>query len=295
MHYQPIGQIIYNYGPAFFSHGLAHKIFTGLRLSIINTGIQFQKSTFLAEDAWKTIPFSQTAPNPFQKLLNHMSSIPGLLEGVSKLHISATAQKTSFVDRIYHSCEQLVLKLDKWYDRYKDPGLESKRAEDEFPSDSEYQFSDHANANGMLLYWASLVIVQTVSYRLLPYTNVEQDVFSLRANAMASAREAATSIVRSSGWFSQPDRGMLGRYMLGFPAGVALKFFASQQNQNNEPYYFRTITAGEEPRIVPENADMIWWLVKIFKMMNMEGHPLPKEPGWRGPASRVCSSSLPPY
>lgn len=274
MHYQPIGQMMFNYGPAFFSEGTAHKLFTGLRLSIITAGIQFQKSTFLAEDAWRTIPFSKTPPSSFQRLLDQMTYIPGLLEEASRLQSATIGRKAINVDKIRSTCERLIRELDNWYGCYRGIWQETECIDLEFPSDTEYQFADHTEAHAMILWWTSLVIVHTVASRLTLYLPAEESVLPSNNDPITSARGAALSIMKSIRWFLRPEQGIMGRYTVGFPAGVALKYFALQVNSNETPHYFETPAKGQIYQLPAENAEIIGWLIKAFKSMHMKGYPI---------------------
>ncbi|KAL9622430.1 MAG: hypothetical protein Q9160_003275 [Pyrenula sp. 1 TL-2023] len=265
---------MYNYGPAFFSEGTSHKLFTGLRLSIITAGIQFQKSTYLAEDDWRTIPFSKVPSSPFQRLLDRMVNIPGLLERVSKLPAATISPKAISVDNLHIACKRLIYELNDWYESYKGIWLETECIDPKFPLDSEYQFVNHTDAHAMILWWTSIIIVHTVAYRLTLYMPAEAGFLPLDSSPIITVRGAALSIIKSINWFLRPEQGIIGRYTIGFSAGVALKYFAPQTRSNEAPYYFEMPAEPQNYQFSPENIEVISWLIRSFKSMNMKGYPI---------------------
>ncbi|KAL9107815.1 MAG: hypothetical protein Q9227_007330 [Pyrenula ochraceoflavens] len=267
VHNQPVAQMMYAYGPSFFTKGTAHKLFTGLRLSVITSGIQFQTSTFLEKNDWKTVPFSKKPPSAFQRLLNVMVHIPALLEGMNILKETDAAQSTVLAMKLTEDCEKLEEDLSDWFERDRGNWKEVPSIQPDVPLNVVYEFNDYVEAHGLIIYWACRILVHSVSFWSQQQRGQQagQDLFL--------AKEAAMSIVRSITWFLKPEQGVSGRYIICFPMGVAAKIIALPVQHQQESHFFRAPKAGDR-LMFEEASEIMRWLRYVMVSLNMKGLPI---------------------
>ncbi|KAF2166551.1 hypothetical protein M409DRAFT_23187 [Zasmidium cellare ATCC 36951] len=80
-HVKGVAYLIQQKGPLSFKSGLEHKTFRYFRINILLACLSDRQSCFLAEEGWKTIPFSGDCPPKtlLDLLLDILVEIPGVL------------------------------------------------------------------------------------------------------------------------------------------------------------------------------------------------------------------------
>ena len=267
VHLKPASQMMFAYGPASFARGPAHKLFTAMRLAVIITHIQFQESSYLAQEEWLTLPFSKKPPSAFQRLLDSMVHVPGLLEGMRMLTTADPDQAIVLGMKLHSTCNRLKHDLETWFEKYAGTWDEVSQSDPEVPLNTIFEFKKYVEAYALLIYWVCCALVHSVWYWV-------QEA-SRKNEHLVQAEKASMSIVRSLPWFLRAELGISGRYTVTFPLGVAAKILILKIGHKNEPRFFRAANNDDN---VPIEKDWVImkWLHKVAQSLNMKG--LPKDP-----------------
>ncbi|KAF2852011.1 hypothetical protein T440DRAFT_478022 [Plenodomus tracheiphilus IPT5] len=78
-HLRGVAAMMQDQGPMAFVDGIHHLLFVGFRPLIVLDSLTHRKCTFLAEESWRTIPFSKERSSSMQELLGHGASLASLL------------------------------------------------------------------------------------------------------------------------------------------------------------------------------------------------------------------------
>ncbi|KAF7188211.1 hypothetical protein HII31_10496 [Pseudocercospora fuligena] len=86
-HIRGVSQLIQQKGPQSFSHGLEHRTFRYYRITILMLSLGDRQPSFLAEEQWKTVPYSGDGPpkTVLDQLADILAEIPGLLFAVDTI------------------------------------------------------------------------------------------------------------------------------------------------------------------------------------------------------------------
>ncbi|CCF33275.1 hypothetical protein CH063_05494 [Colletotrichum higginsianum] len=92
VHAKGIGDVLKLQSPGFYTHGIGHKLFVGIRPVLVLHSFFSHELSFLAEDVWKHEPFSGQGAAPLQELFSIVVALPSALSTIDKLKVTLTEQ-----------------------------------------------------------------------------------------------------------------------------------------------------------------------------------------------------------
>ncbi|KAJ6438779.1 fungal specific transcription factor domain-containing protein [Purpureocillium lavendulum] len=224
-------------GPAFYAHGQAHRLFIENNgshrfqtLQIVQA-ICTRRLTFLAEPAWKTVPFKTIPPTPLQELITIAAGLPQLLKehddcmaGRLPKHNTVTGPRRALSSHLH-----LLDVLEDWHHKYRShiaqPSHWAVHRKTHGPC---LWFSDITVANCLTHYWALWMICAT-NIRTIRAEHPDllaMDVLIGEHVPESTAvthqlRQAAISILESVHFLMQDDMKLYGATSLILPLQTA--------------------------------------------------------------------------
>ena len=235
-------------GPQGFRSGAAWAAFQGVRPAIVFSAIHRRQATLISSEEWCSIPWQLHAKPPWQKAMDIMAQVPGLLENFDKLSRIASYDHWQVRRlQLLNHCGILGGALQAWYqDLPFSFGLEtaddlwytkaSCRADSPFPI--ELHFKDQIHAQALILYWATCVLVyntmqkvrqapdSTTASQVKPALSARHEILSTQTDPY----HYAARIVQSIPYFLDPSIGLLTRKIFAFPLRISYTYFMSPPN-----------------------------------------------------------------
>ena len=258
-HAQGAARLIQLRGPERHRNRQAHHVFLGSRVPTIYAAIAQRRATYLASEEWKTVPWETEHRTYYDRLVDAVTRVPGLLEDVDLTNLGSAnpltySRKLELLQEMAH----LQRSIDTWKRNVKKEAAahttthSAGEDDDNYPFETEIWFNNHLFVNAHCVYWSCSLSLAETAHELIADLNSydvrmsQGKVDSLRG--MFIPREHATCIVKSIRYCLQPDMGALGTCIVNFPANLALRFF-------------------RRARDVP----VVSWLSGVFKDMRSRG------------------------
>ncbi|KAG4419038.1 hypothetical protein IFR04_007814 [Cadophora malorum] len=276
VHVHGIAELIMNRGPAKFSTGIAHQLFTSFRIFMLLEFIQKRKSTFLSDAEWLSIPSSIGPKSSMQTLLDSASPLPGLLEKLDLLRKNQFAVDYAACQEIYVALETVQGDLRNWEDQLmtghgsplwwpvSSAVSKSKgEAEEEPVFTISYHFPNILIANTMTHYWAFSAITQSTLSRLeeLPNLDLFHSTLNCRSKHISDYAKTsedltilASNICASMTYLMHPSQKLYGPASTFFPLWIALQIFQRDTS--------------------PESKKKELWCLKLIEELEERGLPL---------------------
>ncbi|KAE9367201.1 hypothetical protein N431DRAFT_429902 [Stipitochalara longipes BDJ] len=168
-HLKGVGKILQLCGPDNYSTGVSYRLFLGIRHLLIFEAFQSRTSTFLEEEDWQTVPFSNYPALPLQSLLNHAALIPSLLETFDILTKSSLTPPLPEIQDLSSRLTSVLSLLDEWEHSYRQ-GIEDPPywpttptsylsfPQDEMREAGAFTFPNIFTANAFTHLWALRII-----------------------------------------------------------------------------------------------------------------------------------------
>ncbi|EAQ89375.1 predicted protein [Chaetomium globosum CBS 148.51] len=154
-HLQGLADLMQLSRPEFYGSGIPHRLFVGARPVLMVLAFSSKKSSFLAREDWKSIPFRETPPSPVQSLMSEAAAIPSILERID-------AEGDGAAEETLPAFEAALDRLDAWADGFCSSAPESSPMFWIRPSEdaerSSIWFRNITVANALTHFWAFKVI-----------------------------------------------------------------------------------------------------------------------------------------
>ena len=258
-HAQGAARLIQLRGPERHRNRQAHHVFLGSRVPTLYAAIAQRRATYLASEEWKTIPWENDHRTYYDRLVDAVTRVPGLLEDIDSTNLG-TANPLTYSRKLelFKEMAQLQRTIDTWKRNVKKEAVAHCVAykpvdeDDSYPFEDEMWFSNHLFVHAHCVYWSCSLSLAETAYALiadLSSYNIRTTQAELAAvGDIFSPRAHATCIVKSIRYCLQPDMGALGTCVVNFPANLALRFF-------------------RRARDMP----VVSWLSRVFKEMRNRG------------------------
>lgn len=258
-HAQGAARLIELRGPERHKNRQAHHVFLGSRVPTIYAAIAQRRATYLASEKWKTVPWENEHRTYYDRLVDAVTRVPGLLEDVDSTKLG-TANPLTYTKKLelLREMARLQRTMDTWKRNVKKDALahsirhKPDGEDDIYPFDAEIWFNNHLFVNAHCVYWScSLALAETAQELIADLNSYDVKMAQAEVNSLKDSfnpRRHATSIVKSIKYCLQPDMGALGTCILNFPANLALRFFTRARD-----------------------LPVISWLSRVFKEMRSRG------------------------
>ncbi|KAE8381732.1 hypothetical protein BDV26DRAFT_254978 [Aspergillus bertholletiae] len=160
-------------GPAFYSTGLAHRVFVDDRLFLISLALQNRRASFLTEQAWLTLPWKVTAKAPRDRLLDILAHIPTAFESFDEYYTIALRDPISAEPKrqnILQFCLRISDELALWCAKnltLVQSAAQIKPLWDMDKSRAPLDQSEITILHIASLYWGTLTLVQHTLRKIL--------------------------------------------------------------------------------------------------------------------------------
>ncbi|KAI1628235.1 hypothetical protein EDD37DRAFT_299988 [Exophiala viscosa] len=221
-----LGAVMEMRGPYAFKDNLLHSVFETTRFLIILASLAVSKTTFLAREEWKTIPWSgDIAKNPGQALMDVIAVLPTIKEQLQTCPDSPELPAAVL---------DILTRLISWRKEWDllpesqtvsiSPSDAGDRGQDMFGSDLHY--TSILAASYTCLYDAALIQAAEALFSIplsdtpTPLSDMSEADF---AHIRTLSREAAVEICRSIQYQLSSATPMMGQFMVLYPLRMAWK------------------------------------------------------------------------
>jgi hypothetical protein len=241
-HGQGLAQMVELQGPTSFRDGIAWRTFQGVRFAIVLTSMLQRRSSFLASEDWCTIPWQTRPKQAWQRVVDILVQVPGLIEEADKLPLQACHAPQHQTSGLSKACHRIDKGLHACYHELPSLlGLEpntqlwfvKQTTLKDFPFPTEVFFADQALAQALVIFWTTIVhaynVLQNVDSQVKlaisePHTSLALRYLRPRNPDII---HVAMRIAQSTPYFLQPDMGLLMHKIFAYPMAVAHSYFAS--------------------------------------------------------------------
>jgi hypothetical protein len=190
-----------------------------------------RKSSFLAIDEWKTVPFRETAPSPVQSLMSEAADIPSILERMDVKGARVVAQES------LQAFEAALDRLYAWADAFHSSAPESSPLFWFQPSGAggrrHIWFRDITVASALTHLWSFCVICLTNIDELRALCHVEANEGSTTAH-FDETKRLSVMICQSIEYLMQDKMKLFGPTSLSLPLRTAYATFEAGGDQSAE-------------------------------------------------------------
>ncbi|KAH8692400.1 hypothetical protein BGW36DRAFT_45387 [Talaromyces proteolyticus] len=247
-HAQALARMVEMRGPYVFKQGIEKRLFLQARSMILIAALEDRKRTFLAEDIWQTVPWSNTPElkTYINRYVDLVLFIPSIMEDLDILRQAETeAKQCSIRDRIRTTILSLHKRL---LDIRCDWEIITANAAYEAPPQRSEHVYSSVDETGSALFTSLLgfkdlqTCVEMGMYHVILFflrdfeneigmeqvNNTPSLAMPKRSNPglkfpheLMTVRDIGIDICRSVEFFLQPSHGLTGAYFLIFPLRVA--------------------------------------------------------------------------
>ncbi len=196
-----------------------------------------EQPTYLASEAWRTIPWNGEHKDDLHLLIDILANIPAFLALSNSIAASShkSSSTTKRTERMQHIRYELDAALDIWHSdlvktRQGSPFCYSsaRNSHEQSPFSTYIEFKCIADAQVMLFYWMAKLMLSNGSLRVQRF--LESQRFGRRVIEEGEAITLAgyaDSICQSMGWCLRSTNGVLGLQLSTLPLRVATQFYQS--------------------------------------------------------------------
>jgi hypothetical protein len=219
--------------------GEAFKVSTDLRVQVV-LAFMSRKSTFLAREEWKNIPFREISPSPMQTLISEAAIIPALLERMDAEDSDAASEE------LLRNFEAILDRLNAWADAFQSsPSNLSPLFWFQAPDGAgnpHIWFQSITVANALTHFWAFRVVclrkIDELRSRSL------QSDHALRETHFEEVRRLSVMICQSTEYLMQDEMKLFGPASVFFPLQTACEtFYAGGDRTIKELEWCETVIA----------------------------------------------------
>lgn len=215
--------------------------------------------TFLEQEKWKLIPFSESAPSHIQQLINKTTVLPSILERIDILLCSDNESSHSKAEEIQMDLYSVLLDHDKWENTFAS-GYEGPiswpvlanftELDSDSPTDvgvasvfpTSIFFPNITVANTMIHYWSFTVVIlsslQTV-YAFLQSSGLDCPSRTSQCSyeiLQARKLDLASKICQSMEYLMQKEMKLYGPASTFQPLAIAKKVFRDAGTDGQRQY-----------------------------------------------------------
>ena len=186
-----------------------------------------RKRTFLAEEAWKTIPWREQEKTARDRLLDVAADVPGLLQELDEFCDWRTSDR---LDSLLQNLEQVGAELTHWFETEAPISHVEEIQSRGFEAATK---GDIAVVEVMTVYWTMCLLTYSALYIIihlrpdLPMSSPA--IAKLMSLPRSHPRWYCTLIADTVGVFFQPHAGGMFAKSAAFPIGVSLGYFMSTE------------------------------------------------------------------
>ncbi|KAF2448352.1 hypothetical protein P171DRAFT_353025 [Karstenula rhodostoma CBS 690.94] len=262
-HVQGLLHLLKQRGPKSFGSRLNMQIFHAIRYNSLSIGYHVRKGSMLDTDEWMAVTAKAAKVDPYVGLIDICIRIPRLLERNDRL--AAGDQQSA--DKLIEDSLALASQAKQWFANFEKHGPRYTIADvDEFAGfpeicpdrtfDTAYNFYAFGAGICYMIYWMSLLILQSNTFKLLmQHRKLEPKDMYLWDRELGSY---ANSSCRCVPYNCRTDVGYVGRFGSLTPLVVARKYFEAKKMEKE-----------------------IRWCEKVYENARIPGlysTPMPMEP-----------------
>ena len=186
-----------------------------------------RKRTFLAEEAWKTIPWEEQEKTARDRLLDVAVDVPGLLQELDEFCEWPTSDK---LDSLLQNLKQVEAGLTHWFEVEAPISRVENLQARGFEAATK---GDFAVVEVMTVHWTMCLLIYSALHiitHLRPDLTLSNPaVAELLSLPKSDPRWYCTLIADTVGVFFQPHAGGMFAKSAAFPIGVSLGYFMSTE------------------------------------------------------------------
>ncbi|KAH7014067.1 hypothetical protein B0J12DRAFT_611347 [Macrophomina phaseolina] len=246
-HIAGFSALIKSYPPDLFSSGVLHAIFVGIRPVLLFQAFETRKSTFLAQEKWKRIPFHKHPASDVQALMSDAAVLPSLLEEADILRDSSPNTVFARAEIVKAGIMEVLERISNWKDRYQMKGTDPSCFVTQHPGvkhqqDSEtfFLFPNLMIGNMHTHAWAFEIIclteIEKIDMLLPDYgcTNELKTWPGRSENLRDRVFGLAARIYQSIRYFLQDEMKLFGPATAIFPLKTAYDALSVDPHRNHE-------------------------------------------------------------
>ncbi|KAL5383773.1 hypothetical protein PMIN06_007270 [Paraphaeosphaeria minitans] len=233
-HVQGLLHLLKQRGPKSFGNRLSMQIFHAIRYNSLSIGYHVRKGSMLDTDEWMAVTAKASKVDPYVGLIDICIRIPRLLERTDKL----TAGDAESANQLIEDSLALAARAKQWFANFEKHGPRYTTVDvnefDGFPDicsnrtfDTAYNFYVFGAGICYMIYWMSLLILQSNTFKLLmKHRTLEPKDMYLWDREMGNY---ADSSCRCVPYNCRTDVGFVGRLGSLTPLVVARKYFEAKK------------------------------------------------------------------
>ncbi|RFU23710.1 hypothetical protein B7463_g12628, partial [Scytalidium lignicola] len=251
-HVRGVSELLRISGPEIYASGILHKLFVGFRPIMIFEAFRSRRSTFLALDEWKVIPFHLHPPSSMQSLLSEAVTLPAALQNSDRLEILPLDKANVLAHEALLLFFDVLRRLKRWNESFRKemhgplhwPNSTSTSKSSQPTSvlicSPTFWFPSISVANTLTHFWAFQIICLVHIHKLeSSYASLDNERFvmetevpvrSLKDNSI----ELATRICQSMKYMMQNDMKLYGSTSTWFPLSAAYDIFKYYGKETEE-------------------------------------------------------------
>ena len=232
-HAQGAARLIELRGPERHRTDQAHQSFLASRISTIYAGILQRKSSYLAAEEWRTVPWESQHRTYFDRLVDIAADLPVLLERLDSISTGSPSSRTQRSRVLLQDLFAMQKAINTWKRYIKKEAVAQElkyiatEQDDSYPFDTKLWFDNHIFANAASLYHAYSLVISEAIESLLVTAQIGDDEHTDMSKA---SKHHATSIAKMVPYCLQADMGGLGACIINFPGNIALRYFHRSGN-----------------------------------------------------------------
>ncbi|KAF2126148.1 hypothetical protein P153DRAFT_388894 [Dothidotthia symphoricarpi CBS 119687] len=235
-HVQGLLHLLRQRGPASFNSRLSMQIFHAIRYNSLSIGYHMRKASMLDSPEWLAVTTKAAKVDPYVALNDICICIPRLLERTDRLN----GQTQDEIDAVIEDSQHLATRASEWLSdfekhgpRYDKVDLITMDAFLDICSDPVFDpvFDFHYFGAGIcyLIYWMSLLILQSNTFKLLrQYRQLEMKQLMMWDRQLGGY---ADSICRSIPYHCRSMTGYTAKFGSLTPLVVARKYYEAKGAQ----------------------------------------------------------------
>ncbi|KAH6628048.1 hypothetical protein F5144DRAFT_577845 [Chaetomium tenue] len=230
-HLQGLADLMQLSRPGFYASGVPHRLFVGARPVLMVLAFSSRKSSFLAKEDWKSIPFRETPPSPVQSLMSEAAAIPSILERMD-------AEGDGAAEATLSAFEAALDRLDAWADDFCSSTPESSTMSWIQPSEdaerSSIWFQNITVANALTHFWAFKVICLRNIDQLRTSSSRPDSNQITETAYFEEAKRLSVMICQSVEYLMQDRMKLFGPQSVPMPLHTAYEAFEAGGSRSRE-------------------------------------------------------------
>ncbi|KAL2136172.1 hypothetical protein VTI74DRAFT_5225 [Chaetomium olivicolor] len=243
-HLQGLAELMQLSQPEFYASGIPHRLFVGARPALVGSpgsrvcrsrefranlsssqvvlAFFSRRSSFLAKEEWRTVPFRESSPSPVQALMSEAAAIPAILEKLDSEGVDAVAEEA------LHEFDAVLDRLNAWGDGFQSSASPSPLFWFQPSSGTERPhiwFQNITMANVLTHLWAfKIMCLRNIHQLRLVISKLDSKSSHATTNS-DEAKRLSTMICQSTEYLMQEKMKLFGPTSVTLPLRTAYAAF----------------------------------------------------------------------